>query len=103
MLSKCANPACSEKFLRLHQGKLFTLSPTPEVEASARGFVRLLYERFWLCDRCSKVLTLMWAGTEVKLVPLPEKRAANPAVEKQNQEGPQNTLRRRRRAAASSD
>ena len=74
MVSKCANPACSEKFLRLHQGKLFCLSPTPEVEAT-EAFAPALYERFWLCDRCCKVMTLVWAGTEVKLVPLPEERA----------------------------
>src|ERR1700752_692239 len=30
MLSKCANPECSEILRYLHQGKIFCLSPTPE-------------------------------------------------------------------------
>lgn len=32
MLSKCANPKCSEIFRYLHQGKIFSLAPTPEVQ-----------------------------------------------------------------------
>jgi hypothetical protein len=35
MLSKCANPGCSETFRYLCQGKIFCLSPTPEVETSS--------------------------------------------------------------------
>ena len=72
MISKCANPACSEKFLHLHEGKIFHLSPTPDVEAATGGFAPALYERFWLCDRCSKQMTLVWGGTEAKLVELPK-------------------------------
>jgi len=33
MLSKCANPECSEILRYLHQGKLFCLAPTPEVQS----------------------------------------------------------------------
>lgn len=29
-----------------------------------------LYERFWLCERCAKEMTLVWAGTHVQLIPL---------------------------------
>lgn len=72
MISKCANPACSEKFLHLHEGKIFHLSPTPEVEAASGGFAPALYERFWLCEKCSKQMTLVWGGTEAKLVELPK-------------------------------
>jgi hypothetical protein len=93
MVSKCANPACSEKFLRLHQGKLFCLSPTPEVEAATGAFTPALYERFWLCDSCCKLMTLVWAGTEIKLVPLPEERAP---VEETGEP----KLHRRRKAAS---
>lgn len=103
MLSKCANPACSEKFLRLHQGKLFTLSPTPEVEADTKGFALSLYERFWLCDRCCKLITLVWAGTEVKLVPLPEERAATPQIHLEEWEQEHKSKRPRRRAGALTD
>jgi hypothetical protein len=80
VLSKCANPECSEQFRYLHQGKLFCLTPSPDVQASADGAVPALYERFWLCDRCSKTMTLIWAGTRTRVVPLPAKPIAMPAV-----------------------
>ena len=70
MVSKCANPACPKRFLYLHQGKLFNLTPTPELEAAGVGFVPGLYERFWLCDDCCQRMTLIWTGIETKLVPL---------------------------------
>lgn len=79
MVSKCANPACSEKFLYLHQGKIFQLTPTPEVEAVGGGFPPSLYERFWLCDKCCKEMTLVWGGTEAKLMPLPVESVAPPS------------------------
>jgi hypothetical protein len=71
MVSKCANPECSERFLYLHQGKLFQLTPTPEVEAVGWECAPPLFERFWLCDRCCKKMTVVWGGTEAKLVSLP--------------------------------
>jgi hypothetical protein len=70
MVTKCANPACSQRFLYLHQGKIFQLTPTPEVEAVGGGFSPFLYERFWLCDKCCKEMTLVWGGSQPKLVPL---------------------------------
>ena len=73
MLSKCANPKCSETLRYLHQGKIFSLAPTPEVQ-TVTGLLPALEERFWLCERCSKEMTLVWGGTQVKLVPLPKKR-----------------------------
>ena len=79
MVSKCANPECSEKFLYLHQGKIFQLTPTPEVEAVGRSSPRSLYERFWLCDKCCKEMTLVWGGTEARLVPLRAKPVAPPS------------------------
>ena len=79
MVTKCANPTCSEKFLYLHQGKIFQLSPTPEVEAVGGGILPSLYERFWLCDKCCTEMTLVWGGTEPKIVPLPV--AQPPALE----------------------
>lgn len=82
MLSKCANPACSEQFRYLHQGKLFQLSPVPDVEAMTGIFLPQLYERFWLCDRCCKEMTLVWGGTEAKVIPLPPKPAPPPPIVK---------------------
>jgi len=78
MVSKCANPTCSETFLYLHQGKIFQLTPTPEVEAVGGCLLPSLYERFWLCDKCCKDMTLVWGGTEVKLVPLRAVPVAQP-------------------------
>lgn len=78
MLSKCANPECSEPFLRLQRGKLFHLSPTPEVRESSEGSSPDLYERFWLCDRCCKEMTVVWAGDQVKLERLPSKHTPEP-------------------------
>ena len=72
MLSKCANPECSEKFLFLHSGELFHLMPTPEIRAAA-GKVAALRERLWLCDRCSKVMTIVWSRTKAELMPLAAK------------------------------
>jgi hypothetical protein len=78
MVSKCANPTCSEVFRYLHQGKIFQLTPTPEVEAVGGGFLPSLYERFWLCDKCCREMTLVWGGNEPKLVPLRAEPVAQP-------------------------
>jgi len=99
MVSKCANPACSERFLYLHQGKIFQLTPTPEVEAVGGGFLSSIYERFWLCEKCCTEMTLVWGGTEAKLVPLRAKPVAPPSpapVKVEKKEAPS-----RKRAASS--
>jgi len=74
MLSKCANPKCSETLRYLHQGKIFSLAPTPEVQ-TVTGILPALEERFWLCEPCSKEMTLAWGGAQVKLIALPKKRS----------------------------
>lgn len=87
MLSKCANPGCSRQFLRLHEGRIFQLSPTPEVEEIGR-FAPSLYERFWLCDECCKQLTLIWAGTEARVAPLPDRKiskSSSPPITKESE------------------
>jgi hypothetical protein len=71
MLSKCANPECSKTLRYLHQGKIFCLAPTPEVETVMGELNPEMQERFWLCDECSKIMTLVWGGATVRLVPLP--------------------------------
>ncbi len=67
MVSKCANPACSATFRYMHEGRLFHLvvgprSPEPEKEAP--------FERFWLCDECSRKLTVVARPEGVLVVPL---------------------------------
>jgi len=80
MISKCANPACNERFLYLHLGKVFHLCPTPEVDEAEGEFSPALCERFWLCDRCCKQMTLVWGGTKARLVPLPTEPVTNPSA-----------------------
>ncbi len=70
IVSKCANPACSQAFRYLRQGKIFHLSPTPAMQASTRAVKPSLHERFWLCDECAKEMTVVWSGGEAKLVHL---------------------------------
>jgi hypothetical protein len=70
MLSKCANPACSQVFRYLRQGKIFHLSLTPAMQASTKALKPSLHERFWLCNECAKEMTLVWGGAEAKVVPL---------------------------------
>lgn len=100
MVSKCANPACSEQFRYLHLGKLFQLSPIPEIEKSEYGFNPVLYERFWLCDRCAREMTIVWLGTGARVVPLANKQSTAALVE--TEEIPRRT-RRRRAASAGVD
>jgi hypothetical protein len=75
MLSKCANPDCSAQFQYLSQGKLFQLSPTPEVDAITGGIWEHFYERFWLCEKCCKEMKVIWDGTRAVVVPLPSPSA----------------------------
>jgi hypothetical protein len=58
MLSNCANPLCSASSRRLAEGKLFRLGTDPALGASKDCRV----EYFWLCHRCSSVMTLRLKG-----------------------------------------
>lgn len=54
MPASCANPLCSTPFRRLAEGKLFRLgTDAPIVSSKVRR-----EDYFWLCDRCSLVMTL---------------------------------------------
>lgn len=80
MLSKCANPECSEQFRYLHQGRLFCLTPTPELQATSYGSLEFLYERFWLCERCSKQMRVVWDGVQATVERLPPTTASHAQV-----------------------
>ena len=54
MLAKCANPLCSATFRRPPDGKLFRLGTDSAIGSSRARLV----EYFWLCHRCSSVMTL---------------------------------------------
>jgi hypothetical protein len=69
MLSKCSNPTCSTPFLYLHEGRLFLLECDLEHSASISSGG----EYFWLCERCSRVMTLRLGEDErVVAVAIPE-------------------------------
>jgi hypothetical protein len=57
MLSKCANPACSGIFRYLHEGRIFHLITDSEEALAIHSATAI--ERFWLCEECSKKLTLV--------------------------------------------
>jgi hypothetical protein len=72
MLSKCANPACFNRFRYFHEGRLFRMampSATDEPAAAKRSSSHI--EFFWLCEDCKGELTLTFkAEVGVTTVPL---------------------------------
>jgi hypothetical protein len=64
MLSKCANPACSNPFRYLSEGKLYLIDskagPVPQAaRAESRDAGKSnIYEYFWLCSSCSQDMTI---------------------------------------------
>jgi len=87
MLSKCANPSCSNPFLYLHKGRLYRMetdSPLP-AEASAGNDVAFRKSRrieyFWLCDECAPSMTLTFKkGHGIRTAPAEPVRIAASAV-----------------------
>lgn len=78
MLHKCANPACTQVFRRLSDGKLFQVesdrtSARPKLgSGTARERSPRRVEYYWLCDACALVLTLTFEeGRGMITVPLP--------------------------------
>lgn len=78
MVSKCANPSCSEHFLYFNRGKLFRwdgnasdltasqFGDDPGVEKHPHRV-----EFFWLCEGCAARMTLTFApGIGVTIKPL---------------------------------
>lgn len=66
MLSHCANSQCSKPFLRLREGRLFlveTSSAEPATldkrAAAPQRKAPKHVERFWLCDECASLWTLV--------------------------------------------
>jgi len=75
MASKCANPACGKEF-QLGEGQLYEFEVMqPSSEDSHAKVVTLRprkRERYWLCDRCSSLMTMKYRpGVGVFTAPLP--------------------------------
>jgi hypothetical protein len=65
MLSKCANPACSARFLYLHEGKVFKFATSRDPQGPRSRVI----EYFWLCASCAQDLTVVFRQGTVTLVP----------------------------------
>lgn len=79
MLDKCANPACSARFLHLRDGRLFVT----EVEATDQSSNEHGRQRqyFWLCGNCCRTMTVAAEkGKRAQVVPLPESAIATRAA-----------------------
>jgi len=60
MLSKCANPACSQPFRYLRDGKLFEITTKLGSEAAVDDRkLSCRLELFWLCGECCTKLTMI--------------------------------------------
>jgi hypothetical protein len=63
MLSKCANPSCQMEFKYFRSGRLFEFNVGPgccyNTLPPQKGTSR---ELFWLCEECSRALTLQCSG-----------------------------------------
>lgn len=70
MVSKCANPACSATFRYLHEGMVFhvAIGSATQEKTTIHGIPPL--ERFWLCEACSRKMTLVSRPAGVLVVPL---------------------------------
>lgn len=77
VLHKCANPACGANFRDLNRGKLFAVEnpfPAPLAALQTRKRPSRHVEHYWLCDRCSSALTLVFEpGRGIATMPLQPK------------------------------
>jgi hypothetical protein len=80
MVSKCANPNCSERFRYLHVGKLFRIEKPPAaipsslIDGAGAAIPRKpgqSVEFFWLCETCAEKMTVTCReGVGVQIIPL---------------------------------
>ena len=87
MLSKCANPDCSEAFHYYGQGKLFEVHFEDADLCEKAGRMPFdqemkkqprSVEHFWLCPQCSDKLTVaLDRGNNVLILPRPQATSLN--------------------------
>jgi len=77
MLSKCANPECSTRFLYMRGGKLFRWDQLQGVKDSGVNSDFTIkkesrrVEFFWLCDKCAPRMTVVFRkGVGITTKPL---------------------------------
>ena len=74
MLSKCANPSCSNEFHYFGEGKVFEIRWDSSSGVARGGHARQHHsvEHYWLCASCSGKLTLaLDAARNVLIIPRP--------------------------------
>lgn len=62
MLSKCANPNCSNPFRYLHEGKLYLISSVSRFDGRKQLSTACKFlspEYAWLCSVCSSYMTII--------------------------------------------
>jgi hypothetical protein len=64
MVSKCANSGCESSFRYFRSGRLFLIEPGASPPAPAADFHEGFRpsEYFWLCERCSRAMTVTIDG-----------------------------------------
>jgi hypothetical protein len=71
MVEKCANPACTATFRSLRDGRVFVTEFDADYRSGASGRVRQR-QYFWLCNSCSRTMTvIVEKGKRVLVVPQP--------------------------------
>jgi hypothetical protein len=76
MLDKCANPACSAKFLRLQDGRLFVTEVIGDDQSNTSGN-ECQVQYLWLCSSCCRTMTVaVGKGKKTQVVPLFESATA---------------------------
>lgn len=55
MVAKCVNPYCNQPCHTLERGKVFVTEYPPTLASGLKDRVR---EQFWLCEECSKSMTV---------------------------------------------
>ena len=73
MLSKCANPACSNTFRYFREGRLFL------IDSHAKSSKSHSLEYFWLCSSCCQDLTIQIGYDHAVTVLRKQVRQAAPA------------------------
>lgn len=66
MLSKCANPGCTELFRYLGEGRLFQVERTVAPDSGAKPVRKI--EHYWLCGQCSRAMRVGMLENEVLLI-----------------------------------
>jgi hypothetical protein len=76
MLSKCANPNCSKRFIYFREGKLFRWDGLgtiehPQLVKGTQGKPARKTEFFWLCGNCATSVTVVFRkGSGVTVRPI---------------------------------